>query len=349
MKTSQLFIKPKLIFGKNFSSCQQLFKTTISQQSIRCFSTRNLQLEQQNKPSIDKILQKDFPSSKKEATIVNQPPRETLSSFFKSPFLKRDNEQEEYLGPIREMISVSMKEVPTGALIATGVAILPVMVGAASFYFSSLPAYVLFGYQLNYSSTLLTLLGASHLGFLFADYVHPAKFKSYIMSQNTNFDPTAAKQEEVDISKELEKRKTAHTVMRFVLFSFCQLVAFSCLALPVVKSSLLLAGTFSILSYYDAVMTSRGLAPNWFTSLKVPITIVLVATILSSLFFYLIYGAMEQFDEDTEKELQKFEDSRKKGGLRETINFVEEAKAKKEHLVQLSEQKQKLLEGVKKE
>jgi len=287
---------------------------------------------------IEKLLEKDFPLSNTSAQ-----PKQTLSSLFKSPFLKREDERNTYMGPFREMVSVSLKEVPTSALALAFLASFPLILGTSSFYFSSLPAYVLFGYQLNYASILIVLLGASHLSFEFSNFVNLEKFKAFLHAQQistSKFDPTK-QLPSIDAEKELEARKSTHATTRIILTLLPAMVGFVCLSLPIVKASLLLSVAFPILAYYDAVMTSRGLAPNWFPSFKVPVTIAIVSTILVSLFFYLIYGAMQQFEEDNKNQVEELENMRKRGGSREQVDFLEMAKAKKERVKEIAQQKEK--------
>ncbi|KAG2388445.1 hypothetical protein C9374_000609 [Naegleria lovaniensis] len=320
----------------------------INNNSFRHFSIGSRNLQQENsssqKPSIEKTLEQDFPSLKKSSsnaasTQAGKP--KTVSSFFKSPFIKTQDERNQYLGTFREIISVSLKEIPNSVVAIATILFLPLAFGTTSFYFSSLPASVLLEYQLNYASMLLILFGSTHLGLEFANFVNKEKFRSFLEAQKSVSPFTPSKQQEntvpVDVEKELEARKTSHSVVRGVLCSLPPMVGFLCLSLPVLQSTLLLSLTFIVLSYYDAYLTARGLAPQWFTSLKIPFTIIIVATLIVSFFFYIVYGAMQQFEKSTEQELAQFE-KKSRARSREGIDFLAVAEAKKNRLKTLSTQ-----------
>lgn len=320
--------------------------------SRRHFSIgRNLQQQQQDnssssqKPSLEKTLEQDFPSQKSSRTSVSTQPDKPkpLSSILKSPFIKTEDERNQFLGTFREIISVSLKEVPNSAVVISGILCLPLIFGATSFYISSLPASLLLEYQLNYASMLLVLFGSTHLGLEFVNFINKKKFKSFLEAQKPllPFTPTKLQQEGttpiIDIEKELETRKSSHSIIRGVLSCLPPMVGFLCLSLPLLQSTLLLSLTFIVMTYYDAYLTARGLAPQWFVSLKVPFTLIIVTTLIVSFFFYIVYGAMQQFEKHSDK-LTHVDEKQSRTSSREGIDFLAMAEAKQKRLKELANQ-----------
>ncbi|KAL9648250.1 hypothetical protein ABK040_009254 [Willaertia magna] len=325
--------------GNGINSLKSIFHLKSPLINHRFYSTNKLNNEtNQQQPQ-------QTTTSSNEQTTTNKIPKGALSTIFQSPFLKDDSNKDTYYGTIRELIGIKLKDVPTSIIIFSTLLSAPLLFGTTAFYFSSIPAHIILNYQLNYSAILLTLFSSIHTGLEIGDYLNVKKFINYL-NRNNNFNPslnnkqstvnnnTTIKEEKVeDLIKEGKK---AHTTARIMITLIPTCLAFTTLTLPFIQSTLLLCFGYLFLAFYDGLLTSRGLTPFWFTSFKIPVTIAIVSCIIFSLFFYLIYGAMEQFEKDIEKEKEKVEKLRK-FGQREPIDFIGLAKTKQSDLMSARE------------
>jgi hypothetical protein len=157
---------------------------------------------------------------------------------------------------------------------------------------------MLMNYQLNYSALLLVAYGTIHLGLSLADNNNNETVNDRKEPTGMN---TSDKNSNIVTQSDSAVLNTLNRWKRTLLALYPMGFAFTSFNLPVLSASVLLILGHIISAAMDSWVSTQGLVPKWYTTMRISNCLIICLSIALSTFFFLFRSALDSLDKETKE------------------------------------------------